>query len=256
MEMENARIVEKMVLPSKGLIYEEDVNPEIELSSMKTKHEMLRLSATEENHKVMSSIIDDCLVSDLGISSYDLCLGDFQYLLYKLRIVTFGPEYELECRCPYCGFESILNINLDELPVHEYDDSLVDLMEVVLPVTKKKVKLTMQTPRMLDRINSRVREHNKRRKNTSENATVLYTLMACIEELDDEKTEPATLEKWLRDLPLADSNLLLYRIDEINNSLGIDLDSMETCKVCGSNFIVPFRVNNTFFRPNPSNTKI
>lgn len=252
MEMENARIVETLMLPSRGLIYEENVNPEIELSSMKTKHEMLRLSATEENHKVMASIIDDCLVSDLGLSSYDLCLGDFQYLLYKLRIVTFGPEYELQCRCPYCGFDSILTLNLDELPVHEYDDSLADLLEVTLPVTKKKIKLTMQTPRMLDRINTRVREHNKKRKNTNENTTVLYTLMACIEEIDDEPVDIGLMEQWLRDLPLADTNVLLYRIDEINNSLGIELDSAATCKVCGSTFIAPFRVNNSFFRPNPS----
>ena len=101
--MENARIVENVVLPSKGLIYEEDVSPEIELSSMKTKHEMLRLSATEESQKVMAEIIDDCIVGDLGISSYDLCLGDFQYLLYKLRVVTFGPDYEMTAKCPFCN---------------------------------------------------------------------------------------------------------------------------------------------------------
>jgi uncharacterized pyridoxamine 5'-phosphate oxidase family protein len=75
--MENARIVETLSLPSKGMIYEEDVNPEIQLSSMKTKHEMLRLSATEESQKIMAQIVDDCIVNDMGISSYDLCLGDF-----------------------------------------------------------------------------------------------------------------------------------------------------------------------------------
>ena len=67
--MENARIVESFTLPSKGVIYEEDVNPEIQLSSMKTKHEMLRLSATEDSQKIMADIIDDCLVTKLGISS-------------------------------------------------------------------------------------------------------------------------------------------------------------------------------------------
>ena len=250
--MENSRIVENVCLPSKGLVYEEEVNPEIELSSMKTKHEMLRLSATEESQKVMSQIIDDCIVSDMGISSYDLCLGDFQYLLYKLRIVTFGPEYEMQCRWPYCGFENTVKLDLDSLPIHEYDDSLADMLEFDLPVTGKHVKLTMQTPRMLDRINTRVREHNKKRKNTSENTTVLYTIMSCIEELDEEQVEPASLEQWIRDLPLADSNAILYKIDEINNSMGIDLDSLATCGVCGSSYIAPFRVNESFFRPNPT----
>lgn len=250
--MENSRIVENLCLPSKGLIYEEEVNPEVELSSMKTKHEMLRLSATEESQKVMAQIVDDCIVNDIGISSYDLCLGDFQYLLYKLRVVTFGPEYELQARCPYCGFENTIILNIDELPIHEYDDSLADLLEFTLPVTEQKVKLTMQTPRMLDRINTRVRENNKRRKNTSENATVLYTIIACLEEIDGEPIEAASIEQWVRELPLADSNAILYRIDEINNSLGIELDSLAKCNVCGADFIAPFRVNNSFFRPNPT----
>ena len=89
--MENARIVENVVLPSKGLIYEEDVSPEIELSSMKTKHEMLRLSATEESQKVMAEIIDDCIVGDLGISSYHfLFLSDFySYKLFFFLLINF-----------------------------------------------------------------------------------------------------------------------------------------------------------------------
>lgn len=250
--MENARIVETLSLPSKGMIYEEEVNPEIQLSSMKTKHEMLRLSATEESQKIMAQIVDDCIVNDMGISSYDLCLGDFQYLLYKLRVVTFGPDYELQARCPYCGYDNNITLNIDELPIHEYDDSLADLLEFTLPVSENKVKLTMQTPRMLDRINARVKEHNKRRKNTTENATLLYTIIACLEEIDGEPIEASSIEQWVRDLPLADSNAILYRIDEINNALGVEVDSLASCGVCGSTFIAPFRVNNSFFRPNPT----
>ena len=250
--MENSRIVENLVLPSKGLIYEEKVNPEIQLSSMKTKHEMMRLSATEESQKIMAQIVDDCIVSDVGISSYDMCLGDFQYLLYKLRTVTFGEEYEMQCRCPYCGFENIVTINLDELPVKEYDNNLADLLEITLPVSGNNIRLTMQTPRMLDRINARVRDTNRRRKNTNENMTVLFTIMSSLEEIDGEPVDMGSIEQWIRELPMADTNALLYRIDEINNSLGIELDSMETCKVCGSTFLAPFRVNDSFFRPNPA----
>ena len=241
-----------MVLPSKGMIYEEEINPEIELGSMKTKHEMLRLSATEESQKIMAEIIDDCLGTDLGISSYDLCLGDFQFLLYRLRTVTFGPEYEMSCRCPYCGYENIITLNLDELPVHEYTDELGDLLEFTLPISEQRIKLTMQTPRMLDRINARVREHNKRRPNSNENTTVLYTIMACIEEIDGEAVDLTMMENWVRELPMADTNAILHRIDQVNNSIGIELDSMASCRVCGSTFVAPFRVNETFFRPNPT----
>ena len=149
---DKTRIAEVFTLPSNGMIYEEEVNPEVILSSMTTRHEMLRLSTVEDSQKIMAQIIDDCIESDLGISAYDLCLGDFQYLMFMLRVVTFGSEYELRGRCPFCGFEQTTKINLDDLEVHEYDDSLADLLEITLPKSGNNIKLTLQTPRILDRI--------------------------------------------------------------------------------------------------------
>ncbi len=91
--MNEAVIAETFTLPSKGKVYVEDVNPEVILSSMTTKHEMLRLSATEDNQRLMADIIDDCIQSEVGISAYDMCLADYQFLMYKLREVTFGNDY-------------------------------------------------------------------------------------------------------------------------------------------------------------------
>ena len=246
----DTRIAEVFTLPSHGLIYEEEVNPEVVLSSMTTRHEMLRLSTTEESQKIMSQIIDDCIESDMGISSYDLCLGDFQYLLFMLRVVTFGNEYELTGKCPFCGFTQSTTVNLDELQVKEYDDSLVDLLEVELPKTGSVVKLTLQTPHMLDRINTRVKEYRRRHKNSDENPVILYNIIASIEEIDGEKPNSFTLEEWVKNLPLADTNILINRIDLINNKIGIDLDVEEDCRICGTTYRVPFRINQTFFRPN------
>ena len=248
--MSNARIAETFTLPSKGLIYEEEVNPEIVLSSMKTRHEMLRLSNTEESQKIMADIIDDCIETDLGISAYDLCLGDFQYLLFMLRVVTFGNDYELRGKCPFCGFEQGTTINLDELYVHEYDDSLVDLMEMTLPVSENKIKLTLQTPRMMDRISSKIREYRRRHRDSDENPAILFNIMASIEEIDGEEPNPIKIEEWVKDLPMADTNAILNRIDLINSKIGIDLETEGVCKICGTTYKIPFRINETFFRPN------
>ena len=38
---DDTRIAEIFILPSQGLVYEEKVNPEVTLSSMTTRHEML-----------------------------------------------------------------------------------------------------------------------------------------------------------------------------------------------------------------------
>lgn len=245
---ENTRIAEAFTLPSKGLIYEEKVNPDIILGSMKTKHEMMRLSASENNNKIMADIIDDCIVGNPGISSYDMCLGDFQYLMYKLRTVTFGPEYEMYGICPYCGSEISILVNLDELAVHEYDDELADMLEVKLPESGYEVTLTLQTPRILDSIHRKVNESKRRRKG-NENPALLYNITTSITHLDGEEPNPFSLEEIIKDLPMKDTNILLNRINEINSKIGVDLDVDATCSECGRYFVAPFRIYTSFFRP-------
>ena len=248
--MNNIRIAEQFTLPSKGKLYLEDVNPEVVLSSMKAKHEMLRLSATEESHKIMAQIIDDCIETDFGISSYDLCLGDFQFLLFKLRIVTFGNNYELLGKCPFCGFEQTYKIDLDSLETKEYTNSYEELKHLTLPVGGEELLLTYQTPRMLDRINTKMREYRKRHRDLDENPTILYNIMSVIDEVNGEIPDAIELEEWIKELPLADATAIVNRIDEMNNSIGVNLFVEDSCRICGTSFIVPFRVNNTFFRPN------
>ena len=248
--MDNIRIAEQFTLPSHGKLYVDDVNPEVVLSSMKAKHEMLRLSATEESHKIMSQIIDDCIETDFGISSYDLCLGDFQFLLFKLRIVTFGNGYELLGKCPFCGFEQTYKVDLDTLETKEYTDSYEDLKHLTLPVGGEELLLTYQTPRMLDRINTKMKEYRKRHRDSDENPTILFNIMSVIDEVNGEIPDALELEEWIKELPLADATAIVNRIDEMNNSIGVNLYVEDSCRICGTNFIVPFRVNNTFFRPN------
>ena len=248
--MNNIRIAEQFTLPSKGKLYLEDVNPEVVLSSMKAKHEMLRLSATEESHKIMAQIIDDCIETDFGISSYDLCLGDFQFLLFKLRIVTFGNNYELLGKCPFCGFEQTYKIDLDSLETKEYTNSYEELKHLTLPIGGEELLLTYQTPRMLDRINTKMREYRKRHRDSDENPTILYNIMSVIDEVNGEIPDAIELEEWIKELPLADATAIVNRIDEMNNSIGVNLFVEDSCRICGTSFIVPFRVNNTFFRPN------
>ena len=81
-------ISEIFTLPSNGLVYDPPVAPEITLRSMTTADEMRRLSTSEYQYKPMSDIMNGCIVDGPKLSTYDMCLGDYQFLLYKLRIVN------------------------------------------------------------------------------------------------------------------------------------------------------------------------
>ena len=196
----------------------------------------------------MAEIIDDCIQNDIGISSYDMCLPDFQFLLYKLREVTFGNEYEMSCICPFCGTRQDIVVDLDDLEIKEFSDEIFDYMEVDLPQDESTVEITMQTPRMLDMINKEVKQAKKKLKN-KENPQILYLMLDSIIKKDDESFNSIEGETWLRNLPLGDANRILSAIDKLNSSFGMDLSVYHTCNFCGEEIIAPFRVNDTFFRP-------
>ena len=246
--MVEANVAETIVLPSHGEVYEEEVNPEIILSSMTTKHEMLRLSSNENSQKLMADIIDDCIQTDVGISAYDMCLADYQFLLLKLREVTFGNDYSMSVICPYCNGRTDVDMDLDDLEIKEFTEEALEYSEIELPISGDTIALTLQTPRMLDKINKQVRQA-QRKSHTRENQNILYTMLNSIVAKNGEKFNSIAEEQWLRNLPLADTNYIMDAIDKLNSSFGIIMAVDTTCNVCGEDIVVPFLVNGTFFRP-------
>lgn len=242
-------IKEDFELPSKGKIYGKKFDPSFTLRSMTTEDEMKRLAPSNNPYKAMSEIIESCLIEKLPISVYDLCLGDYTYLLHKLRVVTYGPEYNVRFNCPNCGNSEVITINLDELKINEYTDDIKDLYTVKLPSTGYEVKLRFQTPRDLDRIN---REAIKMREDFPDmvgDPTILLTLQSLIDSIDGEPIDPIMIKEALKKLPMRDTNIISKVATKLNSSIGVDTEVDITCSKCGVNVKTPFRYTDEFFGP-------
>lgn len=246
------RIAECTTLPSLGKLYDEEIDESVTVGSMRAKHETMRLSAMGDGaNKIMSEIIDDCSNLPKGLSSYDMTLGDFQYLLYRLRMATYGPDYEINSGCPRCGYEHSTPINMDDLEIRYFDDEMIPLFDVELPVSKHKVKLTLQTPRMLDTVNKNARTFMRKHAGAS-NPTLIYSIVDSIIEWDDEPVnvfDKIKIQKVIEELPMRDVNVLMNRIDELNGYIGVNTDIEITCPICGNVYVVPFQVSQKFWRP-------
>lgn len=243
-------IAESFTLPSRGEIYSTSVNPEIKLRSMTTAEEMKRQAKTDSPYKQMSEVIEDCIVgSKPGISVYDMCLGDYEFLLHKLRVVTYGPEYKMFITCPSCGNTQEKIADLDTLAVTEVDiEDFKNSLKVTLPRTKKEIELKFTTPRMLDEIAKRRKDYARKNPDALDQGLV-YTLSYAIKSVDDKISTPAVYETFVKKLPMADVNYLLQKIDAINNKIGLDSDIICTCKECGFETVTPFRLTSEFFGP-------
>ena len=243
-------IAESYTLPSRGKIYGVDVNPNIKIRSMTTQEEMKRLSPSNGAYKNICEIIDDCLVEKPGISSYDMHLGDYQFLLHKMRIVTYGPEYNAQSVCPYCSSMNSDIISLENIQVFDFDEEEVkSYFEFDLPKSKRHIKLRMQTPRILDEIQARAKEIKKRSKNYIGDPAFLISIEMMIDEIDGKKPNPLNLTEFVRNLPMMDTNYIVKHCQKINESIGLDTLLSNTCEVCGLEYENRFRTNSEFFGP-------
>lgn len=242
-------ISESYVLPSKGMIYDRPIDPNVTIRSMTTEEEMKRLSPTDTPYKVMSEIIEDCLVTKLGMPVYDLCVGDYQFLLHKLRVVTQGKDYKMAIQCPNCGEISVSTINLDEIAVSEYDESVNQLMKVHLPQMNKDVELRLQTPRLIEDTAIRTKEIKKRMKDLAYDPGLLVTLQSIIKTVDGTAMRPDALESFVRKMPMKDANILLQAAKKLNGKVGLDTDVLAKCSQCGYDVVTTFRFSPEFFGP-------
>lgn len=250
MAMENYVIAEDFVLPSQGKVYsDKPVNPHIRLRSMTTNDEMKRLRPNERQYKNMAEVIDSCMLDDPGISSYDMCIADFEFLMHKLRIVTYGAEYPISCSCPYCLSKQEETIDLDDLEYKEYSDEINDYLEFDLPVTKRHIVLRLQTPRLQDDVTVAVNTDKKRNRGDQSGSALLYTLKFIINTVDGEKLDSVRMSDFVKNLPMKDTNFILKNAEKLVDCMGLVDDLTIICNTCGMTYKSPFRVTSEFFGP-------
>lgn len=248
--MADFTIAQDYTLPSEGKVYGQDVTPNVKLRSMTTVEEMKRLNHSDKPYKVMSEIMDDCLVEKIGISAYDLCIADYQYLLHKLRVVTYGTDYKLSSTCPYCGTVNTHTINLDELSTMPFDeDEYKKYSEFILPVCQKKIKLRMQTPRMLDDISSKAKEYRRKNPQAHGDSAFLFTLESLIDTIDDERVERFKILPFVQKLSMKDTNHIIKSAQKLTTIFGLDSELLHTCNICGLDYNSSFRTTSEFFGP-------
>ena len=246
----NYTISEGYELPSKGLIYDAKINPHIELRSMTARDEMKRLAGSTAKFKVLCDIIEGCLIEKPKIHVYDMALGDYEYLLHRLRVVTYGTEYKLAIRCPHCGEVVDAIADLDSLAVKEFDEEKFStLRNLRLPVSGDSITIKYQTPRMLDEIEAKTKELKRRYKDADIDFNVYQTLLSVVDEVNGQKMSPDRLETYINRLPANDMLTIIYGVKKLNDSIGIENTLTVDCTECGGEVQTFFRYEPEFFRP-------
>ena len=243
-------IMEGYELPSKGKIYEEMVNPHVELRSMTARDEMKRLSPSSTPLKTLADIIEGCCIEKPAIHIYDMSLGDYEFLLHKLRIVTYGEDYKVNLRCSECG-ELIETIaKLDQLNVKEFDEEATHALQTfTLPVSGHTVSLNFLTPRRVEEMEVKAKDMKRKYKSATIDFETLVRVLCNIDLINGEKKNEYEVETFITSLPARDLQKILNNIDKLNQQIGLDNILYITCPKCGEEITTFFRFGPEFFRP-------
>ena len=243
-------IMEGYELPSQGKIYSENVNPHVELRSMTARDEMKRLSPSSTPLKTLADIIEGCCVEKPGIHVYDMALGDYEFLLHKLRVVTYGEDYKVALRCPDCGDAIEAVAKLDQLTVKEFDEEVVnELRTFSLPKSGHIITLNFLSPRRVEEMEVKVKDMKRKYKNATIDFDTLVRLLVNIDLVDGDKKPEYELEQFITNLPALDLQKILNNIDKLNQQIGLDNILYLTCPKCGEEISTFFRFGPEFFRP-------
>lgn len=241
-------ISEEYKLPSGGKIYTKQFDPIVRLRSMTVEDEMKRCNTALKPYKAMCDILDTCLESKIPYSTYDLCLADYQYLIHKLRIVTYGSKYQMTSVCPVCGAKIDNEVDLTQLHEKTITEDILGLLEFDLPVSGDRVKIKMQTPRDLDNISIETEELQEKFPDMP-NPISLIVLKSLIETINGKPLDKVFGLEKLKQMSARDMNKILKRAERINNELGVNISVDVKCPKCGLKTKTGFRYTDEFFRP-------
>ncbi len=192
--------------------------------------------------KLVTELLHSCVtrIGDLPSNGRsvvgDMYSADRNFLLLKLRSVTFGPELKTSYTCPSCGETMRLVEDLDALPVNAIDGDSVDDIRVELEdgyVDRDgtlHTALVLRLPRGADE--EAVAAQMRQNASVGKNA-LLARCMKSLGDIPKHRLE-ALGAHILAELTLADRRA----IDHALNSAapGVDLTREIECPFCGHSF--------------------
>lgn len=242
-------VQENYILPSLGKLYGEDYPSEISIRSMTTFEEKMRLG-NQGFYQTMCNILNAVVTAPENFNAEDLILSDFRFLMYKMRVVSYGPEYKVAVRCPHCNKLIESRVDLDSLEVKYLDEDAKPVFDIgPLPRSGDILTCKYITVRDMMNIDKRAEDILKNSPNYVGDATYIPGLAARIKAINNEELVSIGLEKYVEQMNSLDSQYFQQAYEHFSGTSGMSMLSTETCSSCGNSFDFNLPITSEFFRP-------
>lgn len=240
---------EEVELPSKGRLYPEDMVPEgkVIIEMMGVQEEKLLAGSRVSPTRLMTQLLEALIVSP-KLDPRQLLLQDRLFLLVKIRILTFGTAYGFKMSCPTCSVSSRYEVDLADVMVRPLPEDFTEPMEVMLPLSQKKVYLRLLRGVDEDAVLAEGKKLSEKGLAGHGDPTYVPTMARTIDHIEgsDSKDWAGKLA-FCQNLKSRDSLTLQKAIERID--FGIDFKHELTCPSCRTEFQGVIPMSEEFFRP-------
>lgn len=230
-------------------LYGDKYDKNFVLRPMTTMEEKLRLSSP--GFGTIAQIIRNCLVSNENLDINNLKIFDVQFLMYKLRTITYGEGYDFRLVCPYCGESFPITVDLDTLKSKEVPKEFKEPFDIgPLPISKDVLQCRLFTVKDYLDIISETKARLDRFPEMKDDPSFIIELSKRVVSVNGTVLPPFQLEEYLKSLHARDYQYFDFKYLEIANSFGLDVSNLEaTCTHCNKKYTYSLPLTSDFFRP-------
>jgi len=240
---ENSSLIETVQLSSRGKI--PNTPSEITIRAVKRKDKKKLLMS--QTGATLLNLLQACVVSPTNFNVFNLPPFETEYLLYRLKVLSYGPMYTFKDACPYCNHinevESDLN-DIDIIPVPD-DFSLVFNIGP-LPVSGSVIHCKILNDGELEMIRKQFKNQNGDFSTLDIDILWEYRIIGIDNNMD---LAPIEITQHLDELSDYDSEYLGAYYNEYMGNYGIQDDLIYDCDQCNRKVESKMPSIYTFFRP-------
>ena len=239
-------LTEDVLLPSRGLLYGgKQPEGKVTVLALKMTEEKMLADPGRDRNAVLNDIIQRS-TEGLNIPFNDLLLNDKLFLLFAVRIVSYGSGFEFNLRCPKCTAMNRYEVDLSkDLVIRILTPEDTEPFFVDLPIAG--VKLGLRYLRIADELEIErfVKQHLISK--SGGDVAYSYRLARLIVSMDDQPVAPLAAMQFVDGLYSRDSYAISDALADAD--FGVNLRIEKPCGRCGAVIEELFPFSADFFRP-------
>lgn len=242
---QTSALIETIKLPSRGLI--PGIPEEITIRAIQRKDKKKILLADVDN--IVIALLQECIVSPKNFNVYNLLPFEINYLIYRLRVLSYGNTNTFNETCPYCGEVNEVEVDLNDIPIIPVSDDFKTTFDIgPLPISKAIISCKLLSEGETIAISKSAKEFENNTGNKYANLDMLWE-SRIIAINGNQNLSPFEKTSFLDSLTDLDSEYLMEYYNLYEGNYGLQTKLSYVCDKCKRKVSSDMPSIYTFFRP-------